>query len=72
MNDDEFEARVAGGGLPPLPEPLEPQAETVPQVARDVRHGAATAAPEPDSFRRSAAYLAGQIARAVARGQRVL
>ena len=28
--------------------------------------------PDPDSFRRSEAYLSGQIARAVARGQRVL
>jgi hypothetical protein len=30
------------------------------------------AAPDAPSFRRSEAYLAGQIARAVARGQRVL
>jgi len=67
MTDDEFEMRAAAGDLPPLPEP--------PVAAPAVRPTKVTvraAAPEPDSFRRSEATLAGLIARAVARGQRVL
>lgn len=88
MNDDAFDARVAAaGGLPPLPDRPSAEADALASVAERLAtsmmnvlaaRGASAnvtvniAAPDADSFRRSEAYLAGQIARAVARGQRVL
>jgi hypothetical protein len=65
MPDDEFEPRVMGDALPRRPAERH-NTDTparMPDLVRAVRS-------ERDSFRRSEAYLAGQIARALARGQR--
>jgi hypothetical protein len=67
MIDDEFDAATDGRSpLPvrPVTRPIGP--------ARRATASASVATPGSGSFRRSEAYLAGQIARAVARGQRVL
>jgi hypothetical protein len=89
MTDDPFDARVAAGDLPPLPDGQAGEGDALTRVADRLatamttalaaRGGASAprvtvniAAPDAPSFRRSESYLAGQIARAVARGQRVL
>lgn len=83
MTEDDFAARVAAGDLPPLPEGPAGESETPAPMADRLAATATTAlaarssasrvtAPGAPSFRRSEATLAGQIARAVARGQRVL
>jgi hypothetical protein len=75
MTDDTFETRVARGDLPPLADAPVADPGAVPRLAVPVTAPAGAPAivtPEPPSFRRSEAYLAGRIARAVARGQRVL
>ena len=83
MTDKDFEARVAAGDLPPLPEGPADESEALARMADRLSATPSTApagrsgtprdtAPGAPSFRRSEAYLAGQIARAVARGQRVL
>ena len=64
MNDDDTDTRAITGDLSP-PGGESPRAEQRPAAARPSR-------PQPIAFPRSEAYLAGQIARAVARGQRVL
>ena len=71
---DTFEMRVARGDLPPLTDAPVADPDAVPRLAVPVTAPAAPAivTPEPPSFRRSEATLAGRIARAVARGQRVL
>jgi hypothetical protein len=88
MTDDPFVARVAASELPPLPDGQAGEADALTRVADRLAAAMTTAmaarsgnaprvtvniaAPDAPSFRRSEAYLAGQIARAVARGQRVL
>jgi hypothetical protein len=87
MTDEDLAARVAAGELPPLPEGSAGEGEALARMADRLaaamtaapaaRSGAPRvttniAAPDAPSFRRSEATLAGQIARAVARGQRVL
>ena len=87
MSDDAFETRIAAGDLPPLVEGSAPEAEMLARLAGRLAAAMIAAltarsagsnvtvniaTPDTDSFRRSEAYLAGQIARAVARGQRVL
>jgi hypothetical protein len=68
MDDDAFDPPLANAAPPSQPLPRWPEPEATPAVARERRRVSA----ELDSFRRSEATLAGQIARAVARGQRVL
>ena len=85
MTNDDFDARIATGDLPPLGESAVGESDAFAHVA-DRLAAAMTAAlvartnaprvtvniaaPDAPSFRRSEATLAGQIARAVARGQR--
>jgi hypothetical protein len=86
MSDD-FDARIRAGGLPPLADGPADEGETLARItdrlAAAMTAALATrsntprvtvniAASDATTFRRSEAYLAGQIARAVARGQRVL
>jgi hypothetical protein len=68
MNENDEAADF--GLIPPTPDSLPRR----PPVARPARAPARRerATPPADSFRRAEASLAGQIARAVARGQRVL
>lgn len=83
MADDMFDARASD--FPPLPGEPAAEADALARVAdrlaasmlRTVGTAPTNvtvniATPNADTFRRSEAYLAGQIARAVARGQRVL
>ena len=80
MTNDDFDARIAAGDLPPLGDSSGGEGDTVARIADRLaaamttalaaRSGAPRAAPDAPSFRRSEATLAGQIARAVARGQR--
>jgi hypothetical protein len=87
MAEDAFEARVLAGNLPPLSDKPGGDAETLARIVdrlaasvtalaamRGGRAGVTVniATPDTEVFRRSEAYLAGQIARAVTRGQRVL
>jgi hypothetical protein len=67
MSDDEFEARVTRREPVPLPDANDDAAAALgrPEPVRTPR-------ARPDSFRTSEACVAGQIACAVARGQRVL
>jgi hypothetical protein len=63
MSDDKFEARVMR---------REPGANDDAAAALNRPDPVRTPRARPDSFRMSEAYVAGQIARAAARGQRVL
>ena len=86
MSDD-FDARIRAGDLPPLGDSSAGEGDAVARMADRLAAAMTTAlaarssaprvtvniaASDAPSFRRSEAYLAGQIARAVARGQRVL
>jgi hypothetical protein len=65
MSDEEFETHLTPGAPPPLP--AERRDGDMPARAPDLVRAPRS---QPASFRHSEAYLAGQIARAVARGQR--
>jgi hypothetical protein len=82
MADDDFDARIRAGDLPPLS--AAGDADALSQIAdrlaasmtqalaaqRAANVTVNVAVPEPQTFRRSEAHLARQIARAVTRGQR--
>jgi hypothetical protein len=80
MSNDAFDARVLAGNLFPDASEGEPvqSADRSPEPVAPVNVTAAapqrtsTVISQPASFRRSESWFAGQIARAAARGQRVL